>query len=105
MNPALALKLALREMRGGLKGFRVFLACLALGVAAVAAVGSVRAAIEQGLSDQGRAILGGDAELRFTARRVAEDERRWLEERSLKTSEIIDFIDGYATRISAPVAV
>lgn len=91
MNPALAFKLALREMRGGLRGFRVFLACLALGVAAVAAVGSVRAAIEQGLSDQGRAILGGDAEVRFTARRVAEDERRWLEDRALKTSEIVDF--------------
>ena len=91
MNLSLAFKLALREMRGGLSGFRVFLACLALGVAAVAAVGSVRAAIEQGLSDQGRAILGGDAELRFTARRMAEDERRWLEERSLATSEIIDF--------------
>ena len=91
MNPSLAFRLALREMRGGLKGFRVFLACLALGVAAVAAVGSVRAAIEQGLSDQGRAILGGDAELRFTARRVAEDERRWIEERSAATSEVIDF--------------
>ena len=91
MKLSLALRLALREMRGGLKGFRVFLACLALGVAAVAAVGSVRAAIEQGLSDQGRVILGGDAELRFTARRVAEDERRWIEERSLATSEIIDF--------------
>ena len=91
MSLALAFRLALREMRGGLKGFRVFLACLALGVAAVAAVGSVRAAIEQGLSDQGRAILGGDAELRFTARRVTEDERRWIEDRSLATSEIIDF--------------
>lgn len=91
MNLSLAFRLALREMRGGLKGFRVFLACLALGVAAVAAVGSVRAAIEQGLSDQGRAILGGDAELRFTARRVTEEERRWLDERALITSEIIDF--------------
>lgn len=91
MKLSLAFRLALREMRGGLKGFRVFLACLALGVAAVAAVGSVRAAIEQGLSDQGRVILGGDAELRFTARRVAEDERRWIEDRSLATSEIVDF--------------
>jgi len=91
VNLSLAFRLALREMRGGLKGFRVFLACLALGVAAVAAVGSVRAAIEQGLNDQGRAILGGDAELRFTARRVAEDERRWIEDRSLATSEIVDF--------------
>ena len=49
MNLSLAFRLALREMRGGLKGFRVFLACLTLGVAAVAAVGSLRSAIEQGL--------------------------------------------------------
>lgn len=91
MNPALAFRLALREMRGGLKGFRVFLACLALGVAAVAAVGSVRAAIERGLSDQGRAILGGDAELRFTARRVTDYERAWLADKAIATSEIIDF--------------
>ena len=51
MNPVLAFRFALREMRGGLRGFRVFLACLALGVAAVAAVGSVKTAIEAGLSD------------------------------------------------------
>ena len=31
----LALRLALRELRGGLRGFRIFLACLALGVAAI----------------------------------------------------------------------
>ena len=31
----LAFKLALREMRTGLKGFRIFIACLALGVAAI----------------------------------------------------------------------
>ena len=33
----LALRFALREMRGGLKGFRIFLACIAIGVAAIAA--------------------------------------------------------------------
>ncbi len=33
---ALAWRLAGRELRGGLKGFRIFLACLALGVATIA---------------------------------------------------------------------
>jgi hypothetical protein len=65
----LALKFAAREMRGGIKAFRVFLACLALGVGAVAAVGSVKMAITAGLERESRAILGGDAELEFTYRR------------------------------------
>ena len=41
----LAWTFAKRELRGGLRGFRIFLACLALGVAAIAAVGTVRASI------------------------------------------------------------
>ena len=49
---SLALTIARRELRGGLRGFRVFLACLALGVAAIAAVGMVRAAIQAGLTEQ-----------------------------------------------------
>ena len=38
---SLSLTIARRELRGGLRGFRVFLACLALGVAAIAAVGTL----------------------------------------------------------------
>ncbi|MGB0853294.1 MAG: ABC transporter permease, partial [Pikeienuella sp.] len=91
MSPALAFRLALREMRGGLRGFRVFLACLALGVAAVAAVGSVRQAIETGLTDKGREILGGDAEVRLTYRRANEEERAWLMAQASEISEIVDF--------------
>ncbi len=41
----LALRLALREMRGGLSGFYIFLACIALGTGAIAAVNSVSKAI------------------------------------------------------------
>ena len=40
---ALAIRFARRELRGGLKGFRILVACLALGVAAIAAAGSLRA--------------------------------------------------------------
>jgi len=38
----------------------VALACLALGVAAMALVGGVRASIQHGIDDQRRALLGGD---------------------------------------------
>ena len=46
------------ELRGGLRGFWVLLACLALGVAAIAGVGMVRSAIEAGLRDQGAVLVG-----------------------------------------------
>ena len=57
---ALPLRFALREFRGGLAGFRIFLACLALGVATIAAAGSTAEAFRQGLASQSREILGGD---------------------------------------------
>ena len=88
---SLAWTIARRELRGGVKGFRVFLACLALGVAAIAAVGLVRAAIQQGLSDQGAVLLGGDAQLEFTYRFATEDERAWMEGVAERVSEIVDF--------------
>jgi putative ABC transport system permease protein len=76
---SLALRIARRELRGGLRGFRIFLACLALGVAAIAAVGSVREAIQQGLSREGATILGGDAEMSFTYRFASDDERAYMD--------------------------
>ncbi|HEX4157111.1 MAG TPA: FtsX-like permease family protein [Rhizomicrobium sp.] len=56
----LAWRLARRELRSGLSGFRIFFASLVLGVAAIAAVGSLAQALLSGLADNGRAILGGD---------------------------------------------
>lgn len=88
---SLAWRIARRELRGGLKGFRVFLACLALGVAAIAAVGLVRASIQQGLSDQGAVLLGGDAQMEFTYRFATEEERAWMEGVAERVSEIVDF--------------
>lgn len=67
------LKLALRELRGGLAGFRVFALCLILGVAAIAAVGSLTRAIEDSLAREGQALLGGDISIRQFQRAVNED--------------------------------
>ncbi len=57
---ALSLRYALRELRGGLRGFYVFIACIALGVMAIAGVGSVAASLSDGLAREGRNLLGGD---------------------------------------------
>lgn len=61
----LAWRLAGRELRGGLAGFRLFFFCLALGVALIASVGTISAAVQLGLARDARALLGGDVELRL----------------------------------------
>jgi putative ABC transport system permease protein len=71
-------KLALRDLRGGLSSFRVFLACLALGVAGLAAVGSIVAAIENGLNEKAQSLLGGDVSVQLTYRFAERDERAAL---------------------------
>ncbi|MDZ4136701.1 MAG: drug:proton antiporter, partial [Paracoccaceae bacterium] len=91
MSITLAARLARRELRGGIKGFRVFLACLALGVAAIAGVGMVRGAIETGLADQGAVLLGGDAQLEFTYRFASDTERAFMAGVATGVSEIVDF--------------
>ncbi len=91
MTAPVAVRIALRELRGGLAGFRVFLACLTLGVAAIAAVGSVRESIQQGLAAEGAVLLGGDAEVELTYRFATDDERAYLDSIATRVSEIVDF--------------
>ncbi|MDR9428863.1 MAG: FtsX-like permease family protein [Salibaculum sp.] len=91
MNAPLAYRLARRELRGGLRGFRIFLACLALGVMAIAAVGTIRASIQAGLADEGAALLGGDAVVTFTYRFAKPDEAAWMNRISEAVSETVDF--------------
>ena len=77
----LAIRLALREMRGGLRGFYVFVACMALGVAVITGVGALGDALRAGFEAQGQSILGGDATLARTHTRASQAERSWLEAR------------------------
>ena len=62
-NLSLAWRYARVEMRGSVSRFRVFLAALMLGVAAIGAVGSVADAMKSGISSNARTLLGGDFEL------------------------------------------
>ena len=75
---SLAFRFAWRELRSGIAGFRIFLACLALGVAAIAASGSTAEAFRQGLASQAREILGGDLVVSIDQRRFTPEERGWL---------------------------
>src|SRR5947209_18982255 len=76
----LVLRLAARELRAGLAGFRVFLACIALGVMAIAGVGSFARSLADGLAREGRVILGGDVSFSLMTREASAAERKFLDE-------------------------
>ena len=78
---SLALRYALRELRGGLRGFYVFIACIALGVMAIAGVGSVAASLGEGLAHEGRTLLGGDLAFSLFQREAKPDEVAFLRSR------------------------
>ncbi len=75
----MALTLARRELRGGIRGFRIFLLCLMLGVAIIAAVGSLSAAVVAGIAADARSILGGDLDIRLIHRAATDEERAALD--------------------------
>ena len=85
----LGLRFARRELRGGVKGLRIVLACLALGVAAIAAVGTLRAGIEAGLRADGARILGGDLEVTVSYRPLPQEARDWITQRGARLSEVV----------------
>jgi putative ABC transport system permease protein len=85
----LALRLARRELRGGVRGLWVVLLCLALGVAVIAAVGSLRAATDRGLAEDGRRILGGDLEVESGSQPLPVALRDWLRARGAALSDVV----------------
>ena len=84
---ALALRLALRDLRGGLSGFYVFLACVALGVAVIAGVSALSDALKASLEREGQALLGGDISVSRIHLRATPAERSWLATRGTAVSE------------------
>jgi putative ABC transport system permease protein len=78
MRPDLWLRYAWRDLRSGLQGFWIFLTCLALGTAAIAIVGSLGAAIDRGLIEQGQPLLVGDVEVALIHREATPAEFAFL---------------------------
>jgi putative ABC transport system permease protein len=74
-----AARFAWRDLRGGLRGFGVFIACIALGVLAIAGVGSVAASLTEGIGKAGRVILGGDLAFSLIQREADDIERAFLD--------------------------
>jgi putative ABC transport system permease protein len=78
---SLSMRYALRELRGGLRGFYVFIACIALGVMTIAGVGSVAASLGDGMAREGRSLLGGDIAFILFQREAAPAELTFLRSR------------------------
>ncbi|NKM25881.1 ABC transporter permease [Rhizobium laguerreae] len=76
---SLAFRLALRELRGGIRGFYIFLACIALGTGAIAAVNSVSQSITDTIASQGQGLLAGDVRFELNNREATPREIGFLE--------------------------
>ncbi|MGH6873946.1 MAG: ABC transporter permease, partial [Aestuariivirgaceae bacterium] len=81
MKLPLSLRLALRDLRSGFGGLRILLACIILGVTAIAAVGSLSEAVRSGLEEEGQPLLGGDIEIALAQRRLSPTERQFIAHR------------------------
>ena len=86
----IALRLAARELRGGLAGFRILIACLALGVGTIAGVGSFSDAVVAGLNASARELLGGDVELTLHNRPADDAMRAWMAANAPTVAEAIE---------------
>ena len=85
----LPFRFARRELRAGTHGFRLFIACLILGVAAIAGIGSISAAAITGIAANAKAILGGDMEVRLTHRAATPEELAAIE-RNGEISHVVE---------------
>jgi putative ABC transport system permease protein len=70
----LAKDLARRDLHRSLRGLRLLFLCIFLGVATLAAIGSLTSAITGEIADRGRVILGGDLQVSMTQRRASPEE-------------------------------
>jgi putative ABC transport system permease protein len=102
-SASLPLRYALREMRSGLRGFYVFIACIALGVMAIAGVGSVAASLSEGLAREGRTLLGGDVAFSLIQREAKPEELAFL--RSRGTVSVAATLRGMARTADARLAL
>lgn len=72
--------IARRDLNTRFKGLRLLVLCIFLGTAALAAIGTLTAAIERELASSGQELLGGDIELSLWQRGLADEERAVLAE-------------------------
>lgn len=86
------LRVALTDLGNDLRRFSILFACVALGVGTIATVGGVATALQSGLTQDARAMLGGDLEAQLSYRQANAEERALLDEYGT-VAEIIEVLD------------
>lgn len=72
-------RLAWRELRQGWRHFAIFLACLTIGVAVMAIIGTLDASIQSAMGREARSMLGGDVEISLTGLEATSEQRAKME--------------------------
>lgn len=72
-------RIARRDLASGFRGLRLLFICLFLGVATLAAIGSLASTITGEIQERGQNILGGDLQIEMTQRELTPEQRNELE--------------------------
>jgi putative ABC transport system permease protein len=95
-------RFALRDLRGGLRHYGIFIACIVLGVMAIVGVDATARAFREGLAQQGATLLGGDLSFGRALGVPADREKAFLAERG-KVAEVIA-VRAMVRRMDAPAS-
>ena len=68
-------RIARRDLHPGLRGLRLLFICLFLGVATLATIGNLTAAITGEIASKGQLLLGGDIEVAMSQREASGEEK------------------------------
>ena len=82
----LLLRLAMWDLRGGIRGFGIFIGCIFLGVWAITAVSALSHSLSDGVAREGRTILGGDVSFARSHSSLSEAERAFFADRGSLSS-------------------
>lgn len=86
----MAARIARREFRARMTGIYIFLACIALGTAAIGSVTSVSQGMMDSLNADGRLLLGGDISLRSVWRPLSPEQTAYIEKNFGRTSHMAE---------------
>jgi putative ABC transport system permease protein len=96
---SLPLKLALRDLRGGLAGLGLLWLCLAVAIAGLASVTSLSSSVDRAIASNGRQLLGGDLMLSVAQREASREEKSAIDalgpsSKSVTTRAMLVAADG-----------
>ncbi len=87
---ARVVRVALRDLRHGYRGFWIFFSCLALGVAAITLVTILSSGLISGIQRDGQLILGGDLAVQQQFRELTDEPLAALNEYAVEMAQFVE---------------